>query len=277
MKKNMKGIITEKVLIQKWVKERKSQKEIANEFGVHVSTIERYIKTFGLTRYREKVKYPINKDSINLQNPIYWYFLGLVLSDGYVDVNNNRIMITLIDEDILIELSKYFSTNDYVIPISKTKIKNNKYYYSLTLVSAELVDSCISILDIKNKSKTNEVVFPTTDNIENYLMLLRGVIDGDGCIKVSKTGNIYFEIYSHSDRMIESFAKEYKKYFGIDIAIYNCKKGKGKTLHSTPKNDLLINVYEKYPNISIQRKRNIVKKLVDDIVCRYEMINHNIW
>lgn len=277
MKKNMKSIITKEVLIQKWVKERKSQREIADEFKVHLRTIERYIKALGLTKFREKEKYPINKESIDLQNPVYWYFIGLVLADGYIDIKNNRVILQLKDEDILVEISKYFSPKEYIIPISKVNVRTDKCYYSLGLVSKELVESCLNILDIRGKSKTNEVIFPSVDDIEKYLMLLRGVIDGDGCIKISKSGNIYFEIYAHSDKMVETFVKEYKKYFNIDMFPYPVKGKKGKILHSSPTNDLLIQIYEKYPNISIQRKRNIVKKLVDDIVYRYEMINHNNW
>lgn len=275
---NYKNIFTKELLIQKWVKERKSQKEIAIEYGVHVGTIETYIKKLGLTGYRERQKYPVNKNKIDRLNPIYWYFVGLTISDGHLDFKNNRIIISLVnDEDILLKLSEYFSTDDYTIPVHRKVSSNNSVIFSLYLTGQLLLLDVAELLNITADSdKTKDVCVPTAPNKNCGLMLLRGIIDGDGSIKNSAVFP-YMELYSHSINMVKSLIVEYKRWCKIELSKYKAKNLLGYWLRCPVNTLSVIEIYEHYPDICLLRKRNKVKKSVDDIVHHYEIINHSNW
>ena len=103
--------LTKEVIYNEWVVNRLSQKEIAEKYNVGLWLIESRIKQFKLTKIRSKIKYVLNTEHINLESPVFWYTVGLVISDGYIDEKNKRIIIGLTNDfEILEILSAYYST-----------------------------------------------------------------------------------------------------------------------------------------------------------------------
>lgn len=272
-------MITKRLLKEEWIINRLSQKEIADKYGVGLWFIENKIRDYGLTGARTKIKYPVNQKHVSLDSPIFWYLVGITISDGYIDEKNKRIVISLTNEkELLEELSSYYSTN-VQIPIYGYRTRElSKVRYSLTLSDITLLELFHSI-GIYGVNKTSNVRMPDPNSIELFNLLLRGFLDGDGSIKTrGYSDNIHFTFYSHSEMLTSSIVDLFSKYYGLNLKIYDTKGHSGKNVDSGAKaGSYLMKIYSDLPNLSIRRKRNVVKKQVDDIVHRYGMINHNNW
>lgn len=271
--------LTKEVIYNEWVVNRLSQKEIAEKYNVGLWLIESRIKTFKLTKIRSKIKYVLNTEHINLDSPVFWYLVGLVISDGYIDERNKRIVIGLTNDfEILELLSKYYST-DIEIPIYKyTTNTEGKYRYSLTLSDENLLNLFHSI-GIVGYKKTYEVTFPDPESKYLFNFLLRGFIDGDGNIRYHKEGmHMEFRFYIESHNLVNNLIKLFIKYYNTELYKGPVKGRHGYNVTSKKlPNNCIIDIYSDIPELSLQRKRNIVKTQVEDIVHRYEMINHSNW
>ena len=118
------------------------------------------------------------------------YYIGLLITDGYIHEDNGKyyIELTLEDEDVISFLSKEFNTSYIQI---KRKEKNRKILYRITLHGKELVD------DVKRYGLTQAKSFTVCNNMkleyyeEKFIpYILRGAIDGDGWIR--KDGKEFF-------------------------------------------------------------------------------------
>lgn len=118
------------------------------------------------------------------------YYIGLLITDGYIHENNGKyyIELTLEDEDVISFLSKEFNTSYIQV---KRKEKNRKILYRITLHGKELVD------DVKRYGLTQAKSFTVCNNMkleyyeEKFIpYILRGAIDGDGWIR--KDGKEFF-------------------------------------------------------------------------------------
>lgn len=271
--------ITKEILINEWINNRLSQKEIADKYNVSLGVIEYKIKANNLNNLRDKLKYEVNEQHISLESPVFWYLLGLVISDGYIDNKNNRISITLTDDyDILETLSKFYSKNK-AIPIYKYATSNkNKFSYRLSITSSSLI-SLFKSLNIDGNNKTENVYLPDPNSKYLFNFLLRGFIDGDGSIRYfGNCKRIEFRAYIHSNDLVESLKTLYKKYYLKDVTVYNVKGKAGKHINTSQDSfDELLEIYNDIPELALQRKRNIIKNKVDDIVHLYKMINCKNW
>jgi len=268
--------ITKQFLHDEWVLNRKSQREIAEEQNVGLWYIEKLIKDYKLTNIRSKIKYTYNEDLFDINNPIFAYYIGFIVSDGYIDLKNSRVALAITDSPKILErLSKYFS-KDKLTPVYKFKTKDNHYSYKLTISNKYLVDLLIS-LGVGVPNKTSNVKFPIFYNKTCFKMALRGFIDGDGNIRNTEH-NIIIRWYSHSSYLVEDLKNAFKYWYNYDLSINPVKNKLGKEMST--RTDFWkhsIDLYEDYDEFCLERKKLQIKLLVDDIVHRYEMINHNKW
>lgn len=268
--------ISKQFLYDEWVLNRKSQKEIAEEQNIGLWYIEKLIKDYKLTNARSKVKYTYNEELFNINNPIFAYYVGFIISDGYVDLKNNRVALAITDSPIVLEnLSKYFS-KDRITPIYKFKTKDNHYSYKLTISNKYLVDLLIS-LGVGVSNKTSNVRFPVFNDRICLKMALRGFIDGDGNIR-NMEHSVIIRWYTHSLYLVEDLKNIFKNWYNYDISINPVKNKLGKEMSTRTdfwKN--VIDLYEDYNEFCLERKKLQIKLLVDDIVHRYGMINHSKW
>ncbi len=269
--------ITKELLFTEWVTNRKSQREIAEEYSVGLWKIENLIKEYALKGARTKIKYPIDHDKISLDNPRFWYLVGLIISDGYINDKNQRVIISLRDYQILEVLSDYFS-GPVKTPIYRYKVKGESYKYNLTL-SDEYLVGLLESIGIPMTDKTATVNFPDPGNISCFNMLVRGFLDGDGNIRTKSDGKfIEYRFYSHSPKLVEDFKRLVLKYHNVEVYDYVTSGKSGKTITSKTKDgDYLIDIYDEYPEFSISRKRDTIKTYIDDIYKRYQRINLSNW
>lgn len=109
------------------------------------------------------------------------YFIGLLLSDGYIS-KNGQIGVQLIetDRELLQKLSFFIYNKDNTKLIIKKVEKNynRKNQYRLVFTNAVFLDYLKSLGFCNNKTINATVPLEFLYNISFW----RGVIDGDGCI-----------------------------------------------------------------------------------------------
>ena len=83
---------------------RKKQKEIIEKLSVTRSKIDHFVAKYKLTRFRSRNNYCLDEETIDVNNPEYWYFLGFFAADGNVHLTNSGseiVQFTLKDREPL--------------------------------------------------------------------------------------------------------------------------------------------------------------------------------
>lgn len=130
----------------------------------------------------EKI-YKINDDFYINKNKNFYYFLGLMASDG--NIRNSKTFSISQSGDYgksIIEFLKEVmgSTN----PIYHYEKIN---CYTLSVTSTDLIKEMGSYNIVKNKTLTYEL--PNNLDVKNFYYFLQGYIDGDGSVGVYDNGN----------------------------------------------------------------------------------------
>jgi hypothetical protein len=210
---------------------------------------------------KKTTKFKLDLSKINVNEPDFCYFLGLVASDGYIDVSNNRICFNLAAKDatILEPLIRYFSYTGSVC-YSTTKVAT---YTRLNIVSKELVLEVIK--HIAPKQKTFSLRLPQLPHMKAFV---RGYLDGDGNIRNG------FRCTTAS----ELFMNELKDWFNVtygtalNVTRQKTKFGDYPKIETSGKRAVFIlkDIYS--TGLAIERKR----KSVYDIVRSYEKENRKL-
>lgn len=172
-----------------------------------------------------RFKFTFNESKIDINNPIFCYYIGLVSTDGYISVKTKRVIVRIRNSDserLLYKLKEYFEYNG---PIFLYKNKD----YELRLSSNYLI-SYLNNLGISfNKTKT--LTFLSNFISEDCLrMYIRGLHDGDGNIKrlKSKKTNRWiggaFRILNNNELFIDDFSKWINSKFNFKTKIYIAKR-----------------------------------------------------
>lgn len=150
-----------------------------------------------------------------IQNQFDAYFLGLILTDGYVTTRGYDVGIDLTDKDCIEFLSKTIGKN---YTIEQPSGKGEKTRYRLLLTDKQLVKNLQRYGVVQNKSLILDKI-PISQEEEKFLpYIIRGIIDGDGNVSPTSYGAPSFKIYSASEKFIDwiIYVLEHKMYM-IDI------------------------------------------------------------
>lgn len=127
------------------------------------------------------------------------YFLGLLLTDGYI-TRAREVGIEMTDEDCISFLSKVIGKNyNTYEPVSgNPKIQGKKLRHRLILSDINLVKQFERLGVVSNKTYTLQPpqLLPEEEKFIPYI--IRGIIDGDGCITNTSYGAPMFSIVSQS-------------------------------------------------------------------------------
>ena len=124
-------------------------------------------------------KYNINFDFFRNKNEYYWYFIGLIASDGYI--SDERVEIALNKKDAyMVE-----KIRDLICPTKpiykKEKTNSVKFIIHNKIIAKELK----LLLSMNSNNKHSELKFPNVP--KKYMKdFIRGYIDGDGSISKTK-------------------------------------------------------------------------------------------
>lgn len=189
-------------------------------FATKKSIIDKVKKYYG-ENYKELIKqartnrkgYHYTFERIN--NHFDAYYLGLLLTDGYISTREYDVGLDLTDEDCIAFLSKGIGKNYSTIENNE---KNKKTRYRLVLTEKELVENLKKYGIVRNKSLTLEGPTLSLDEEKFIPYLIRGIIDGDGNVTPTSYGAPQFAIYTASEKFADWLVSilENKMYM-IDI------------------------------------------------------------
>lgn len=196
----------------RFIDERKSVHLIAKECNVSKSTIEKYLKKYSLKR--GNIKNTINNESIDVTSPIFNYYLGLISTDGYLDKKVPRVSIRCKN----LGCGKVFNNlKDYFNFTGEVRTYNESY--DLTITSKHLINT-LNEVGISSLGKIHNK-FPTNFYNEDCArMYFRGLLDGDGNIKLQKV----FRITLSNKNFLESMSNYLNKNLSTDTVVKSDRK-----------------------------------------------------
>lgn len=197
------------------------------------------------------------------------YFIGLMLTDGYVSCKQD-IGIDLTDEDCIAFLSesigKPYSTYTklYQSEYKGKIIAQKQSKHRLILHDRQLLDELqrFGIVPQKTKQLSAPKIFPDEEKFLPYL--IRGIIDGDGTVTPTSYGAPQFRIVTYTNDFA-NWIKEIleKKMFLTDIHI-NYDKGL-YNIGSAEKTNILKLIALSYNKpFGMQRKYQEIRKTFRD-------------
>ncbi|MFA5084815.1 MAG: LAGLIDADG family homing endonuclease [Candidatus Omnitrophota bacterium] len=157
--------------------------------------------------YENENKMLHKRKDLNIVGSNLWYLVGLITTDGCLSSDGRHINITSKDETYLIKLKSELGLNNKIG--IKNRDRANKAY-QIEFANRNLYDFLLSLGLTPAKSLTqDEVIVPD----EFFSDFLRGVIDGDGCIRkwahpTNKNEQWSLRIYSPSLFFVEWLCKE---------------------------------------------------------------------
>lgn len=142
-------------------------------------------------------------DFCKINNPFNAYFIGLMLTDGYI-CDEAKFGIDLTDKDVIAFISEVTGKkyNTYI-----SNAENKKDRYRIIFSDTEQIELLKRYGIVKNKTFTISG-FEIEEDEEPYLpYLIRGIIDGDGCIYSTSYGKPAFFIITASKEFADWLAK----------------------------------------------------------------------
>lgn len=117
------------------------------------------------------------RKELKIEGANLWYLVGLITSDGNLSKDGRHIDITAKEKDFLERIKENLGL------VNKVCAKNKgtpKQAYRIQIANKEFYEFLLSIGLTQNKSLTiGELKVPN----EYFIDFVRGVIDGDGCIR----------------------------------------------------------------------------------------------
>jgi hypothetical protein len=159
-----------------------STHEIAEQFGVRFQSVWHKLRQAGIaTRSRADGarRYALRQDAFSdVTDPVACYWLGRLLSDGYIYKHDGTYSLSLTtaerDVESLYGLADFLGTDK---PIQWMPKKGA----AVLVVTSKKIGEDISLLGM-HQAKTLTVRFPTEIPQHNYRHCIRGYFDGDGSI-----------------------------------------------------------------------------------------------
>lgn len=154
------------------------------------------------------LQFKCDENSFNLPlNEEKAYWIGFIAADGCVRKTQYSWQFSIGCKDLdQLEKLKVFLKSDHVIKQRIVKKYPGKQYYELVICSKPLCDSLGQYGIVQRKSK---IFKPQNISLEYTKAFLRGLIDGDGWISISKQGKIAIGL-SGTSRVCDLFKKYYK-------------------------------------------------------------------
>ena len=239
-------------------------KDLAKEHSVSLGTLTNWYYKYGfkidLFKNQPKSKYNINDQFLEIiDTEQKAYFLGLMLSDGYV-TGTNKVSVKLHkqDKELLDNIFSYITERPVIIRENTCEI---------TICSKKLFQDLEKQGCIRNKTYS-QMKLPVLKR-ELYSHFIRGYFDGDGSIYFSKstTTNKYGTKYFYNNLRCQiiadqSFANVIKNLFaslGISSTLAKSKSDHMKYVTvSGGKNLRLLHAYlYNNANVFLARKKEI--------------------
>ena len=166
---------------------------------------------------------PQKRKKLNIEGTNLWYLVGLITSDGNLSKDGRHVDITAKDRYFLRTITAKLGL------ANKIGIKNKDTYkeaHRLQISNKNFYDFLLSIGLRQNKS----LILGALHVPNRYFMdFLRGVIDGDGCIRnwihpTNRREQWSLRIYSGSEKFISWLSDEIAGLLEVFGKIYNSRE-----------------------------------------------------
>ena len=222
--------------------------------------VKKYYSVNAIKTARDNRKnYQIKFDGVsNLFNA---YFLGLMLTDGYIQ-DNNKFGIDLTDEDCIAFISN-ITSKEY--KAYESLEENHKTRYRIIFSDNESLKKLNDYGVVKNKSKILQGPYLKEEEYKYLPYIIRGIIDGDGCIYKTSYGApaMYICSASYDFIMWVKSILENRFYFK-ELSIVQSETGLWRIDTANQQNllKLLTLIYDKPYGMS--RKYNLLRETFRD-------------
>jgi hypothetical protein len=162
---------------------------------------------------------PQKRKDLKIEGPNLWYLVGLITSDGNLSKDGRHIDITSKDSGFLETLVEKFKISNKVCVKNKG---TNKEAKRIQIANKNFYDFLVSIGLMPNKSLIiSEIKIPKI----YFVDFLRGLIDGDGCIRSwTHPTNLHeqwsLRVYSGSKKFITWLRHTIEIYLGCKGRIH---------------------------------------------------------
>ena len=199
-----------------YLNQNKTPQEIANIYNSKRYQINYLLEKHGIqkTISESRRKYYLNEqyfDEINTSNKAY--ILGFLYADGYINLINNTIVLSLSyeDKDILEDIRTEIGCDKPLFENYYTNKEDRveRHMISLILASKYMCESIQKWGLVPNKTFTIE--FPDFLQDELISHFIRGYFDGDGCACICKDSSKKIP----GKRFITSIMSSYKFCIGM--------------------------------------------------------------
>lgn len=282
---------TKNEIFDLYLKDNLSLNAISKMYGFTPVTIANlFNKNKIKLRPNHAIKYNINDNyfnEINSHERAYW--LGFLLTDGYMCESTKLITIALQTRDIeILENFKRCLDSDGIVKLfksNKNKVKREHVYFRFN--NTKIVSDLKKLGMTQAKSYTVEM--PEIDDKYFYSFLL-GAFDGDGCLQLfkKKSGGLQFSaaLCSASDNFIKQILNKLNQ-FGFKFCYRKQIQKSGNYLynlytgHRIEGARFLDKLYENLDaSFPLQRKRLIyleTKQSLIDFPVKTQHITHTKW
>lgn len=196
-----------------------------------------------------------------ITSPFDAYLIGLIMTDGYVLSDRDGLGLDMTDEDVIKFVASTIGTN------YKTYIEEGRKNRYRVLINIQGISKEVERFGIVPK-KSKIIEKPKLlDKERQYLpYIIRGIIDGDGCVSKTSYGGAQFYICSMSEQFIDWIIEVLEKdFFMTDIhKRQNVETGMWRVETSNQYNilKLIALVYNK--PFGMNRKYNELRKTFRD-------------
>ena len=202
-------------LKEEYITKGKSLSVLAKEHNISPKLMFYYTKKFGLVGQKSRIKNTVNINKFDIKDPIFYYYAGLIATDGFIDDKNGRVILQVSNEgsyEVLCRLKDYFEYSG--------EVNNYSGKFNLCITSRKLIE-ILGQLNISGAKGTSTIRYPKHFySKECEIMFLRGVLDGDGNIHThtsKHTGKIVggaFRISSSCTDLIEGVISSVNNLLG---------------------------------------------------------------
>ena len=182
-----------------YVEENKYLANIANIFNINRKKLSKELVSAYNIKIRKDGKKDVNSFAFSKITRDSAYWLGIMLTDGYVS-NNNKFELSLKDKEH-IEKFKVFLKSRHLVQERITIINESTCInYRLSICDNQIVNDLNKLNCVNNKSFIVELPILEDEYMPD---LIRGIFDGDGCVSRTSTKRNMITICSASNKFLK--------------------------------------------------------------------------
>lgn len=194
-----------------------------------------------------------------------WYFIGLITSDGCLCNDGRHIDITSKDISLLEDLKKSLDITNRITPKDNGQGSES---FRIQIGSVSFYEFLLSIGLSPKKSLTLKDLKVPKNQFDNFL---RGLIDGDGCIRRwihpwNKCEQWSLRIYAGSKHFLDWLHDRIKEKYEVSGKIHNNDQRYNSSLvlkfGKLAAQEILMGCYGKNNEIALKRKQKLARLCV---------------